>query len=105
MPNVKTLPGAYFTIEVDGRPTIVFHAEKLVHARELTHEQWLRDDLSELRSNGKPVCTPTSRMTARVATAEEIAAVRDAAHAKSNGDEIVITYLVELDCVPKSWTD
>jgi hypothetical protein len=44
-------------------------------------------------------------MTARVATAEETVAVRDVAHTKSNGDEIVITYLVELDCVPKSWTD
>jgi hypothetical protein len=44
-------------------------------------------------------------MTARVATAEEIAAVRDEAHAKSNGDELIITYLVELDCAPNSWTD
>jgi hypothetical protein len=44
-------------------------------------------------------------LSARVATAEEIVAVRDVAHAKSNGDEIVITYLVELDCVPKNWTD
>jgi hypothetical protein len=94
MPNVKPLPGAYFTIEVDGRPTIVFHAERLAHARELTREKWLRDDLSELRSNGEPLCTPTSKMTARVATAEEIVAVRDVAHAKSNGDEIVITYLI-----------
>jgi hypothetical protein len=99
------LPGAYFTIEVDGRPTIVFHAERLAHARELAREKWLRDDLSELRSNGEPLCTPTSKMTARVATAEEIVAVRDVAHAKSNGDEIVITYLVELDCVRKSWTN
>jgi hypothetical protein len=99
------LPGAYFTIEVDGRPTIVFHAERLAHARELAREKWLRDDLNELRSNGEPLCTPTSKMTARVATAEEIVAVRDVAHAKSNGDEIVITYLVELDCVRKSWTN
>jgi hypothetical protein len=38
MPNVKPLPSAYFTIEVDGRPTIVFHAERLAHARELAPE-------------------------------------------------------------------
>jgi hypothetical protein len=105
MPNMKRLPGAYFTIEVDGRPTIVFHADRLAQARELTHEQWLHDDLSELRSNGEPVCTLTSKMTARAATAEEIAAVRHAADAKSTGDELVITYLVKLDCVPKSWTN
>jgi hypothetical protein len=103
MPNVKPLPGAYFTIEVDGRPTIVFHAERLAHARELTREKWLRDDLSELRSNNEPLCAPTSRITARVATSEEVVAVHDGVHAKSNGDEIVITYLVELDCVPKIW--
>jgi hypothetical protein len=62
-------------------------------------ENWRerRDDLSELRSNGEPICTPTSKMTAQVATAEEIVALRDVAHAKSNGDKIVITYLVELD--------
>jgi hypothetical protein len=30
------LPGAYYTIEVDGKPTIVFHAEKFAHAREFT---------------------------------------------------------------------
>jgi hypothetical protein len=105
MPNVKPLPGAYFTIEVDGRPTIVFHAERFAQARELTREKWLRDDLSELRSNGEPLCTPTSKLSARVATAEEVVAVHDMAHAKSNGHEIVITYLVELDCVPKRWTD
>ena len=105
MPNVKPLAGAYFTIEVDGRPTIVFHVERLAHARELTREKWLRDDLGELRSNGDPLCTPTSKLSARVAIAEEIVAVRDVAHAKSNGDEIVITYLVDLDCVPKNWTD
>jgi hypothetical protein len=105
MRNVKPLPGAYFAIEVDGRPTIVFRAERLAHARELTREKWLRDDLSELRSNGEPLCTPTSKLSARVATAEEIVAVRDVAHAKSNGDEILITYLIELDCVPKNRTD
>jgi hypothetical protein len=44
-------------------------------------------------------------MTAQVATAEEIVAVRDVAHAKPNGDKIVVSYFVELDCVPKNWTD
>src|SRR4051794_29350208 len=35
------LPGAYFTIEVDGTPTVIFHAERLAQAPELTHETWL----------------------------------------------------------------
>jgi hypothetical protein len=99
----RELLGAYFTIEVDGRPTIVFHAERLAHARELTREKWLRDDLSELRSNGEPLCTPRSKLSARVATAEEIAACkRDASGAKSAGDETVISYLVELDGLPQN---
>jgi hypothetical protein len=100
----KTLPVAYFTIEIDGRPTIVFHAERLAQARDLTHEQWLRDELSELKSNGEPVCTPTSKMSARVATAEEVATfVRDVRAAEPTGDETVISYLVELDGIPKTF--
>jgi transcriptional regulator with XRE-family HTH domain len=100
----RGLRGAYFTIEDDGRPAIVFHAERLAHARELK-EQWLRNDLSQLKSNGEPVCRPTSKLGVRVATAEEIAAfVRGAAEAKPSGDETVIIYLVELDGVAMSWT-
>jgi hypothetical protein len=100
------LPGAYYTIEVDGRPTIVFHAERFAHARELAREQWLRDDLNELRSNGQPVCTLKSKLTARAATDEEIATfLSGSTAAKPNGDEIVIAYLVELDGIPKTWGD
>jgi hypothetical protein len=97
--NMKpVLPGAYFTIEVDGRPTIVFHAERLAQARELTHEQWLREDLCRLKCNGEPVCTSTSKLIARYASGEEIAALAPSAgEAKLNGDEVVFGYLVKLD--------
>jgi hypothetical protein len=101
-----TLPGAYFTIEIDGRPTIVFHVERLAHARELAREKWLRDDLGQLKSNGEAVCKPSSKLTARVATADEIATfVRDVRAAEPTGEETVISYLVELDGIPKTWNN
>jgi hypothetical protein len=66
----------------------------------------LRDDLNQLKSNGEPVCTPRSKLTARAATDEERTAfVRNAALAEPDGDETVITYLVELDNIPKSWNN
>jgi hypothetical protein len=103
--NMKpVLPGAYFTIEVDGRPIVVFHAERLAQARELTHEQWLREDLCRLKCNGEPVCTPTSKLIARYASGEEIAAsARSAGQTEANGDEIVFTYLIKPDNVAKNW--
>jgi hypothetical protein len=98
------LPGTYFTIEVDGKPTVIFHAQRLAEARELTHEHWLRDDLCQLKSNGEPLCSPTSKLSARFASGEEIAALtRGAGEAKLTGDEVVFTYLVKPDNTPKNW--
>jgi hypothetical protein len=103
--NMKpVLPGAYFTIEVDGRPIVVFHAERLAQGRELTHEQWLREDLCRLKCNGEPVCTPKSKLIARYASGEEIAAsARNFGQTKANGDEIVFTYLIKPDNIAKNW--
>jgi hypothetical protein len=45
-------------IDVDAQPTIVLHAERPAHARELARERWLRQALCELKSNGKPFAHP-----------------------------------------------
>jgi hypothetical protein len=72
----------------------VLHAERLAHARELAREHWLRQALCELKSNGKPICTPTSKPTVRRSTHNEIEAfVRDSAATDSADDEIVIRTL------------
>jgi hypothetical protein len=100
------LSGAYFTIDVDAQPTIVFHADRFGQARELAREQWLRQDLCQLKSNGKPVCTTESKLTARRSTHDEIAAfVRGCAVPGGAEDEIIMAYLVHLDAIPKCWKD
>ena len=96
------LPGAHCTIDVDGRPTIVIHVERFAQARELLREQWLRDDLCQLMNNGVPLCTGSSKLTARYATEDERAAFeRDSITADLTADEVVITCLVELDGIPR----
>jgi hypothetical protein len=50
-----------FTLCVDGAPTIVFAASNLSEARQLRAEQWLLDDLCSFKTNGKFLCTSTSK--------------------------------------------
>jgi hypothetical protein len=44
-----------FTIEIGGTPTLTFEAQNLREAHELCHEQWLKDDLAEAKSDGVPL--------------------------------------------------
>ena len=87
-----------FVLDVDGKPTLAFEARNQMEARELCRELWLRVDLSSLSSNGIPLCDANSRLTARLATAEEAKVFGEAAKiAASSSDELVLAYLVELD--------
>ena len=52
-----------FTIEIGDTPTLAFEAQNLREANELCHEQWLKDDLAEAKSNGVP-CAPSARISA-----------------------------------------
>ncbi len=66
-------------------------------ARELCHEQWLKGDLTEAKSDGVPVWDGKAKLRARVAVPDEIALF---AEAKNNGgpsDGLMLVYLVELD--------
>jgi hypothetical protein len=44
-----------FTIEIGGTPTLTFEAQNLREAQELCHEQWLKDELAEAKSDGAPL--------------------------------------------------
>ena len=44
-----------FTIEIGDTPTLAFEAHHLREAHELCHEQWLKDDLAEAKSDGVPL--------------------------------------------------
>jgi hypothetical protein len=65
------LPDAHCTIDVDGKTTIGVYVEQFAQARELIREQWFRDGLCQLTNNSVPLCTASSKLTARYATEDE----------------------------------
>ena len=76
-----------FTLEVDGRPTLAFEASGTRQAQQICKESWLLDDLTVLRSVGIPLCTAQSKLSVRLATAEEAIIFGQAAVvAKPSGD-------------------
>jgi len=86
-----------FTIEIGGTPTLTFEVQNLREAHELCHEQWLKDDLAEAKSQGAPLWDGKAKLRARIALPDESAVF---AEAKSNGqtsDGLMLVYLVELD--------
>jgi hypothetical protein len=68
--TVSLLP-SIFTIEIGGRPTLTFEAQNLGEAHELCHEQWLKDDLAEAKSDGVPLWDGKAKLRARIALPEE----------------------------------
>jgi len=56
-----------FTIEIGGTPTLTFEAQNLREAHELCHEQWLKDDLAEAKSDGVPLWDGKAKLRARIA--------------------------------------
>ena len=54
-----------FTIEIGGTPTLTFEAQNLREAHELCHEQWLKDDLAEAKSDGAPLWDGTAKLRNR----------------------------------------
>jgi hypothetical protein len=91
--------GLIFTIEVDGKPMVAFEAGQLRKAVELSKEEWLREDLNALSSNGVPLCRIESKLKARLANEAEREIYRGAVKEAGASDEIVLAYLVELDGV------
>ncbi len=87
-----------FTIEIGGTPTLTFEAGNMREAHELCHEQWLKDDLAEAKSDGVPLWDGKAKLRARIALPDEIALF---AEAKNNGvqpsDGLMLVYLIELD--------
>jgi hypothetical protein len=94
--SANLLPSV-FTIEIGGTPTLTFEAQNLREARELCHEEWLKDDLAEAKSDGAPLWDGKAELRARIALPDECALF---AEAKKNGqpsDGLMLVYLVELD--------
>ena len=86
-----------FTIEIGDAPTLTFEAQNLREAQELCHEQWLKDDLAEAKSDSAPLWEGKANLRARMARPHENALF---AEAKDNGqpsDGLMLVYLVELN--------
>jgi hypothetical protein len=86
-----------FTIEIGDTPALTFEAQNLREAQDLCHEQWLKDDLAEAKSDGASLWDGKAKLRARMALPEESAQF---AAAKKNGqpsDGLMLIYLVELD--------
>jgi hypothetical protein len=86
-----------FTLEIGGTPTLVFEAQNLREANELCHEQWLKSDLAEAKSDGAPLWDGTAKLRARMALPDESALFAEAKNSGEPSDGLMLVYLVELD--------
>src|SRR4051794_35177983 len=86
-----------FTMEIDGKPTLAFGAKNHREAWELCRENWLREDLGVLKSNGIPLFNPAAKLTVRDANEVETQTYRDADRSVQASDDLVLAYLVDLD--------
>jgi hypothetical protein len=62
--SANLLPSV-FTIEIGGTPTLTFEAQNLREAQELCHEEWLKDDLADAKSDGAPLWDGKVELRAR----------------------------------------
>src|ERR1700676_905467 len=86
-----------FTIEIGDTPTLTFEAQNLREAHELCHEQWLKDDLAEAKSDGVPLWDGKAKLRTRIALPAERAVFAEAKDSGGTSDGLMLVYLVELD--------
>ena len=86
-----------FTIEIGDTPTLTFEAQNQREAQELCHEQWLKDDLAEAKSDGAPLWDGKAKLRARMALPDESAVFAEAKNNCQPSDGLMLIYLVKLD--------
>jgi hypothetical protein len=86
-----------FTIEIGDTPTLSFEAQNFREARQVCHEQWLKDDLAEAKADGVPLWDGKAKLRARSALPNEIALFDEAKNNGRPSDGLMLVYLVELD--------
>jgi hypothetical protein len=86
-----------FTIEIGDTPTLTFEVQNLRQAHELCHEQWLKDDLAEAKSDGAPLWDGKAKLRARMAEPDESALFTEAKNNGQPSDGLTLVYLVKLD--------
>ena len=86
-----------FTIEIGDTPTLMFEAQSMREAQELCHEQWLKDDLTEAKSDRAPLWDGKTKLRARIALPDESALFAEANKNGQPSDGLMLVDLVKLD--------
>jgi hypothetical protein len=86
-----------FTIEIGDTPILTFEAQNLREAQELCHEQWLKDELAEAKSDCAPLWDGNANLRARMARLDESALFAEAKNNGQTSDGLMLVYLVKLD--------
>jgi hypothetical protein len=88
-----------FTLEIDGRPTLVFEAAGLAEANEFCVDPDFRSDLGALTSDGVAICAEGATLMPRPALQDEIAAYQRAVGLAPPSDEPTTVFLIKVDGV------
>lgn len=88
----RTVISSIFTLDIGGVPTLTFEAKNLRQSWELCHEEWLREDIMRLKSNGVPLWDGKASLSTRYATQPEREIYLEAANEPAAG-ELLLTYL------------
>jgi hypothetical protein len=86
-----------FTLEVNGKPTLVFEAKGIAEACEICLDADLGLDLSALTSDGVPVYREGATLAPRQALQTEMAAFKRAVELAPLSDVPTMAFLVKID--------
>jgi hypothetical protein len=86
-----------FTIEIGDTPTLTLEAKNLQEVHELCHAEWLKQDLSQVKSDGAPLWDGKAELRARIALPDESALFAEIKNDGVPSEGLMLLYLVELD--------
>ena len=92
-----------FVLEINRRPVLAFDATSGRAAQARLREPWFIEELSRMRSDGRPVLGPNDRCHVRAASPTEIAAVslqRGLDEARGEDTKYVFAFLIPIDLEP-----
>jgi hypothetical protein len=88
-----------FTVDINGKPTLVFEASGFAEACETCLDAELKSNLRALTSDGAPICAKDAILNPRSATPNEIAAFQRAVSLAPASDEPMMAFLIKIDGV------
>jgi hypothetical protein len=94
-----TGPTQVFTLDINGKPTLVFEASGFAEASEICLDVELKSDMCALTSDGAAICTKDSILNPRSASPSEIAVFQRAVSLAPTSDEPTMAFLIKIDGV------